>query len=131
MRSRWLAAFALSMGCTTAFAQVTTPNPILFVTQFPIPYDFAAIGSVFANHRGGTDLVGRGGDLYIRYGDGSLRNLTREAGYGEAGAMQGANAIAVRDPHVHWSGTKAVFAMAIGAPTSSTNGSRVTSSCTR
>lgn len=117
MRSRWLAGFALSMWCTTTFAQVTTPNPILFVTQFPIPDDFAAIGSVFANHRGGTDLVGRGGDLYIRYGDGSLRNLTREAGYGEAGTMQGANAIAVRDPHVHWSGTKAVFAMAIGAPT--------------
>jgi hypothetical protein len=30
--------------------------------------------------------------------------------------MQGVNAIAVRDPHVHWSGTKAVFSMVIGAP---------------
>ncbi|MBP7624076.1 MAG: hypothetical protein KA763_08915 [Xanthomonadales bacterium] len=116
MRCHWLAGFTLSMSCLPAFAQVTTPNPILFVTQFPIPDDFAAIGSVFANHRGGTDLVGRGGDLYIRYGNGTLRNLTREAGYGEAGVMQGVNAIAVRDPHVHWSGTKAVFSMVIGAP---------------
>jgi hypothetical protein len=89
----------------------------MFVTQFPIPDDFAAIGSVFANHRGNTELVGRGGDLYIRYGDGSLRNLTREAGYGTAAVMQGANSIAVRDPHVHWSGEKAVFSMVIGAPT--------------
>ena len=101
-----------------AHAQVTTANPVLFVTQFPIPDDFAAIGSVFANHRGNTELVGRGGDLYIRYGDGStLRNLTREAGYGEAGVRQGANSIAVRDPAVNWAGDKAVFSMVIGAPT--------------
>jgi hypothetical protein len=30
--------------------------------------------------------------------------------------QQGANAIAVRDPAVHWSGTKALFSMVIGAP---------------
>lgn len=111
-----LAGLALSLSATTAFAQVTTPNPILFVTQFPIPNDFATIGSVFANHRADVDLVGRGGDLYIRYGNGSLRNLTREAGYGDAGAMQTTNAIAVRDPAVHWSGSKALFSMVIGAP---------------
>lgn len=103
----------------TADAQTspqTTPNPILFVTQMPISADFAAIGSVFANHRANVGLVGRGGDLYLRYPDGSLRNLTREAGFGTAAAFQGANAIAVRDPAVHWSGTKAVFSMAVGAP---------------
>ena len=27
------------------------PNPILFVTQVPVPADFATIGSVFANHQ--------------------------------------------------------------------------------
>ncbi|HWT15218.1 MAG TPA: hypothetical protein VN581_05495 [Patescibacteria group bacterium] len=117
MRCHWLAGIALTLGLPTAIAQVATPNPILFVTQFPITDDFAAIGSVFANHRGDTHLTGRGGDLHLRYGDGTLRNLTREAGFGESGVMQGANAIAVRDPHVHWSGTKAVFAMAVGAPT--------------
>ena len=52
----------------------------------------------------------------IRYPDGSLRNLTREAGFGEAAVQQGIRAIAVRDPSVHWSGTKALFSMLIGAP---------------
>lgn len=59
--------------------------------------------------------VGRGGDLWIRYGDGSTRNLTAEAGFGVDG-HQNENAIAVRDPAIHWSGTKALFSMAIGAP---------------
>ena len=31
--------------------------------------------------------------------------------------MQGATSIAVRDPSVHWSGTKALFSMAIGSAT--------------
>ena len=91
------------------------PNPILFVTQVPIPGDFASIGSVFGNQLGDIDRVGRGGDLYIRYTDGTLRNLTQEAGYGTSG-LQGASSIAVRDPAVHWSGTKALFSMVIGAP---------------
>jgi hypothetical protein len=67
----------------------STPHPILFVTQMPISADFAAIGSVFANHRASIALSGRGGDLYIRYPDGSLRNLTREAGFGTAGELPG------------------------------------------
>lgn len=92
------------------------PNPILFVTQFPIAADFTTIGSTFGNHRAGMDSVGRGGDLWIRYPDGSQKNLTAAAGYGAAG-MQGATAIAVRDPSVHWDGTKALFSMVIGAPT--------------
>ncbi len=100
-----------------AEAQVTTPNPVMFVTQYPIADDFAAIGSVFGNHRANVHLTGRGGDLYIRYGNGTLRNLTREAGYGEDAVFQGADSITVRDPSVHWSGTRALFSMAIGAPT--------------
>lgn len=93
------------------------PNPVLFVTQFPVPADFATIGAVFANHEADPSTVGRGGDLWIRYPDGTLRNLTQEAGFGVASGFQGANSIAVRDPAVHWNGTKAAFAMAIGAPT--------------
>ncbi|MCB0020178.1 MAG: hypothetical protein KDE09_20445, partial [Anaerolineales bacterium] len=50
------------------------------------------------------------------YPDGTLRNLTATAGYGTAG-FQGSNAIAVRDPAVHWDGDKAIFSMVIGAPT--------------
>ena len=94
---------------------VTTTNPILFVTQVPQPADFATIGSTFANHRKEPDAAPRGGDLWIRYGDGTLRNLTAEAGFGNAG-LQGANSIAVREPCVHWSGTKAVFSLLLGSP---------------
>jgi hypothetical protein len=96
-------------------AVVTIANPILFVTQVPNPSDFTTIGSTFGNHSARMDSVPRGGDLWIRYPDGSLKNLTRTAGYGMEG-RQGANAIAVREPSVHWSGTKALFSMVIGAP---------------
>ncbi len=87
----------------------------MFVTQVPVPGDFATIGSVFANHVGDVVSAARGGDLWIRYRDGTLRNLTAEAGYGSNG-FQGASAIAVRDPDVNFSGTKAVFSMVVGSP---------------
>jgi hypothetical protein len=45
-----------------------------------------------------------------------LKNLTRAAGFGTNGAQHG-NGIAVRDPSIHWSGTKALFSMVVGAPT--------------
>jgi hypothetical protein len=91
-------------------------NPVLFVTQVPTQADFAARASTFGNHQGDIASVARGGDLMIRYPDGRLRNLTREAGFGMDG-QQGANAIAVREPTVHWSGSKALFSMVVGAPT--------------
>jgi hypothetical protein len=90
-------------------------NSILFVTQVPIPGDFTSIGSTFGNHRADLDSCGRGGDLYVRYPDGTIKNLTRAAGYGRWGS-QFTNGIAVRQPSVHWSGKKAVFSMVVGAP---------------
>jgi len=87
-------------------------NSILFVTQVPIPPDFTTIGSVFGNHRPAPDSCGRGGDLYIRHPDGTLKNLTAAAGFGVGGA-QGAQGLAVRQPCVHWSGMKAVFSMVV------------------
>lgn len=93
-------------------------NPILFVSQVPIGDDFTTIGSVFGNHKPGVESAGRGGDLHIRYPDGQLRNLTAAAGFGTGDEFQGANSIAVRDPAVDWTGTKAVFSMVIGAATS-------------
>ena len=91
-------------------------NSILFVTQVPIPEDFTTIGSTFGNHLATVGACGRGGDLYIRYPDGTLKNLTRAAGYGQWG-LQTTNGIAVRQPCVHWSGQKAIFSMVVGAPT--------------
>ena len=90
-------------------------NSILFVTQVPIPADFATIGSTFGNQSSDPTACGRGGDLYIRYANGQVRNLTRAAGYGQWGT-QFTNGIAVRQPCVHWSGQKAVFSMVVGAP---------------
>jgi Hydrazine synthase alpha subunit middle domain/FG-GAP-like repeat len=91
-------------------------NPILFAAQVPTLNDFASRASTFGNHRGALDSAVRGGDLMIRYPDGTLRNLTKEAGFGMDG-MQGSNAIAVREPTVHWSGSKAIFSMVVGAAT--------------
>src|SRR5579862_2918447 len=117
-----LAALALSTAAGPTRAQVSVakpvlPYPILFVTQVPISADFTTIASTFGNHRGGLEAVGRGGDLWIRYGDGTLRNLTQAAGFGGSGFLTGGKGIAVRDPAVHWSGTKALFSMVIGVPT--------------
>jgi len=99
----------------SSYAGAQPVNPILFVTQVPLPTDINNIVSTFGNHRAGIQAAPRGGDLYIRYADGALRNLTEAAGFGTAG-LQGDNAIAVRDPCVHWSGKKALFSMVVGAP---------------
>ena len=111
--------------CTATFA-LTGPldNPILFVAQVPTLGDFTARLSTFGNHKTGSSEVVRGGDLMIRYGDGTVRNLTKEAGFGVDRAQVDTNPpsvgnnrpIAVREPSVHWSGTKAVFSMVIGGP---------------
>ena len=118
MQRRW-ASFVLTLAVgigVTGVAQsppVSTPHPIMFVTQVPVPADFTTVGAVFGNHRATLDSVARGGDLWIRYPDGSLKNLTAAAGWGTTG-FQGSTAIAVREPGVHWSGTKAVFSMVVG-----------------
>jgi hypothetical protein len=107
-----LLGLLLSLG-PAAWAGPT--NSILFVTQPVIPADFATIGAVFGNHQATPESCGRGGDLYIRYPDGTVKNLTRAAGFGLYGP-QHTNGIAVRQPCVHWSGTKALFSMVVGSP---------------
>ena len=91
-------------------------NPILFVTQVPTAQGFGSVVETFNNHRPSMTSCPRGGGLWVRYPDGALKNLTQAAGFGEEG-MQGAGAIACREPCVHWSGAKAVFSMVVGAPT--------------
>ena len=96
-------------------AAAAIQNPILFVTQVPLPGDkFPSRIGTFANHLTDVSSVPRGGDLMIRYPDGTLRYLTKEAGYGMDG-LQLDKAIAVREPSVHWSGGKAIFSMLVGA----------------
>lgn len=103
---------AASVPVPAVTSSVTAPD-ILFVVQPPFGDDFASANAVFANHISDTGSTPRGGDLYIRYGDGTLRNLTAEAGYGSTAAA----AIAVREPSVHWEGAKALFSMVIGGTT--------------
>ncbi len=103
-------------------------NPILFVTQVPVPGDDQArqtVTSSFANHLPTTAAAPRGGDLMLCLPDAnlqcsgaSLRNLTRAAGFGThaTGGFQDQFAIAVRDPAVNWGATRAVFSMVVGAP---------------
>jgi hypothetical protein len=102
-----LLAAATSFGAASATA--ASPD-ILFVTQPPFGGDFASANAVFGNHDAYTGSTPRGGDLYLRYGDGTLRNLTDEAGYGRAVNQE----ISVRDPSVHWDGARALFAMVVG-----------------
>jgi hypothetical protein len=106
--------FILSLAAAVSL-QASPTNSILFVTQVPIAGDFTSIASTFGNQQATPDSCGRGGDLYIRYTDGSIKNLTRAAGFGRWGS-QATNGIAVRQPSVHWSGKKAVFSMILGAP---------------
>jgi hypothetical protein len=114
-----LAGLGLAIAALTAagaHAQNPVPaRPILFAAQVPVG-GFGSMTSTFGNHLAGMEQAPRGGDLVIRYPDGALRFLTREAGFGNDG-MQLANAIAVREPSVHWSGEKALFSMVVGAPT--------------
>jgi hypothetical protein len=109
----------LVVAYSSAYAQ-TPSNPIMFVTVVPNAVDSATQTAAFGNHLTGVRNALRGGDLWIRYGDGTLRNLTKEAGYGNEG-IQGDNSIAVREPSVHFSGKKAIFSMVVGTRTSATD----------
>ena len=100
----------LSLYTPVTAADIT--YPIVFATQVPIPNDFTTIGSTFGNHRADLQATARGGDLWIRYTDGTLKNLTAAAGFGNEG-FQGTGSIAVRDPAVNWSGDKVIFSMAL------------------
>lgn len=111
-----LITVATGLTAAAASAQAYSPaHPILFVTQVPVG-NFGTVTSAFGNHVASAQQAPRGGDLVLRDPDGTLRFLTREAGYGDDG-QQGANAIAVREPAVHWNGQKALFSMVVGAPT--------------
>lgn len=113
MVSRFLAAFlSIFLATLPAFA---APGDIVFVTQVPFPADFATVNSTFGNQSAALDAAPRGGDLYIRYADGTMKNLTAAAGLGQSG-QQGNSAVAVRDPCVHWGGAKVLFSMVRGAP---------------
>lgn len=102
---------------TTIYPLLITNHPIVFVTSVPVVSIQSQL-SAFGNH--GSSILDSipGGDLYIRYQDGRLKNITGSAGYGvpTAEIQEGAKPISVRQPTVHWSGKKVIFSMLIGGP---------------
>jgi len=98
-----------------ASASSAIPNPVMFVTVTPstggtISGTYGHFVGFVDNHQGRPTRAPRGGDLYIVYPDGTLRNLTAECGYG----LLAGEEITVREPSIHWTGQKAVFSMAVG-----------------
>ena len=102
---------------------ITLPNPVVFVTQPPIPRElnstvsntFLSVVTIFGNHLPDTAHAARGGDLWLAKTNGALLNLTRAAGYGLDG-IQHTNGIDVRDPQIYWDGSRVLFSMVAGAP---------------
>ena len=73
--------------------------PVAFVASVPV-VSLKSHLNAFGNH--GTEITDSipGGDLYIMYPSGKLKNITREAGFGipSGEIQQGERAIAVRQP---------------------------------
>jgi hypothetical protein len=107
---------------------LTLTNPIVFVTQPPIPYElngtvsntFLSVVTIFGNQLADTTHAARGGDLWLMTTNQGLVNLTRKGGFGTNGIQHGVG-IDVRDPQIHWSGKRVLFSMVVGAPTNSTD----------
>src|SRR6185436_20624949 len=101
----------------------TLTNPIVFVTQPPIPRElnssvsntFLSVVTIFGNHLADTAHAARGGDLWLMQTNQGLVNLTRSAGLGATG-IQHTVGIGVRDPAIHWNGKKVLFSMVVGSP---------------
>ncbi len=132
---RILAAFLLAASASAA----PLARTVLYVTQTPMPDELLptthlitdskmSIASAMQSPLADPAHVARGGALWVRYANGVRVNLTNLAGYGgavdgngNATGFQGAGSIAVQRPFMHWSGTKAIFAMIVGAPTSASD----------
>ena len=122
-----LTALLLGFLCARADA-ITLTNPIVFVTQPPIPRElngtvsntFLSVVTLFGNQQADTAHAARGGDLWLMTTNTGLVNLTRKAGFGTNGIQHGIG-IDVRDPAVHWLGKKVLFSMVVGAPASATD----------
>src|ERR1700704_1964727 len=125
MRCHLAIAAVFFFSHTALVALPPTAKPILFVTQIPMPEEvnsrtvsisFMSCVSPFGSHLADTLHAGRGGGLWLRFPDGSLINLTQNATWDAPLVKPAFDQIAVRNPHVHWNGTKAIFSMVVGAP---------------
>jgi hypothetical protein len=125
-----LLAMALGTAFSAAFAG-NPNNPILFVTQVPMPVETnsrtitsssESCVSPFSNHLADTEHAGRGGSLHERFSNGQVVDLLSLADWSAIpGGKPAANKIAVRNPSVNWAADKALFSMVLGAPASPTD----------
>ncbi len=128
MKTRWrlikVSILLASLGWSSlGFGALTLTNPIVFVTQPPIPRElnssvsntFLSVVTIFGNHLADTAHAARGADLWLLMTNHGLVNLTRKAGFGTNGIQHGVG-IGVRDPAIHWDGTKVLFSMVVGSP---------------
>ncbi|HEX4342311.1 MAG TPA: hypothetical protein VH255_02915 [Verrucomicrobiae bacterium] len=124
----WKGVFVLSalMFFAVSAQALTLTNPIVFVTQPPIPRElngtisntFLSVVTIFGNQRADTAHASRGGDLWLLTTNLATVNLTHRAGFGTNGIQHGVG-IDVRDPAINWDGKKVLFSMVVGAPTNS------------
>ncbi len=122
---------SLALAASSALQAGNPSNPILFVTQVPIPEEvnsrdmtqsFMSIVSPFSNHLADTAHAGRGGSLYVRFNNGQIVDLLAAADWSAIPSGQpAADAIAVRNPAVNWTATKAIFSAAFGKPAGPTD----------
>src|SRR3954471_19000580 len=90
--------------CATAYAG-NPSNPVLFVTQVPMPeevdnrtiaFNYASCVSPFASHQGDTAHAGRGGSLHERFSNGAVVDLLAVADWSQVtGGKPAANTVAV------------------------------------
>jgi len=119
-------ALALLLCAASPLFAGNPTNPILFVTQVPIPEEvntrditqsFLSTASPFSNHLADTTHAGRGGSLLVRFSNGQVVDLLAVADWSAiAGGQPPADAMAVRNPAVNWTATKAIFSMTTGKP---------------
>ncbi len=130
-----LSIFFVTLAATLATAAGATLNKtVMYVTQVPVTDEvldktiknsLMNVTTTMMSPLADPKAAPRGGALWIRYSNGTSRNLTAAAGYGlpvdgngNSTGAQGANSIAVMRPFMHWLGSKAIFSMVVGAPTS-------------
>jgi hypothetical protein len=120
------------LGLSVSAARAGNPtNPILFVTQVPMPEEVntrtislsdQSCVSPFSNHLADTAHAGRGGSLHVRFSNGQVVDLLAVADWSAIpGGKPAINAVAVRNPSVSWAADKALFSMVIGAPSGPTD----------
>src|SRR5437868_9576292 len=116
-----LPALVLVLGVSSAASAGNPSNPILFVTQVPMPEEvnsrtvtesYQSCVSPFSNHLADTAHAGRGGSLFVRFSNGQVLDLLSVADWSAVpGGKPAANTVAVRNPNVSWAADKAIFSM--------------------